>query len=182
MNIEIIKITTKESQSKREVLRKLGMSIGGSQSRKLDKIYKENNIDISHFKKRTPVIKKEKKCPVCGDSFTTQIKVGKKEQVTCSHSCSNTYFRSGVNNPNWNEDTYQSTCFLYHKKECVICKENKVLDVHHYDGDKKNNSPKNLIPLCPTHHRYWHSQYRYLIIKQIDEYIKKYQKHNKMEN
>lgn len=33
------------------------------------------------------------------------------------------------------------------------CKIDFVLEVHHRDGDRKNDSPKNLVILCPTHHK-----------------------------
>jgi len=38
-------------------------------------------------------------------------------------------------------------------KECVICGFNKIVDLHHIDSNKQNNSSKNLIGLCPNHHR-----------------------------
>lgn len=42
-------------------------------------------------------------------------------------------------------------------KECVICGFNKIVDVHHIDLNKQNNSPKNLIGICPNHHRMIHN-------------------------
>lgn len=36
---------------------------------------------------------------------------------------------------------------------CVICSFDKIVDLHHIDSNKQNNSPKNLIGLCPNHHR-----------------------------
>lgn len=111
---------------------------------------------------------KEKVCPVCDSLFYT-------ESVTCSHSCANTYFRSGINNPNHNPDginAYIAICFSFHKKECVICSENNIVEVHHYDENHNNNSPENLIPLCPTHHQYYHSKYRYLVEPSIIDYRK----------
>jgi len=113
-------------------------------------------------------------CPVCSKPIKNY-----KTNKTCSHACANTYFRSGSDNPNWkdhgtSEGTYRSTCFLYHKKECVICGEKNVVAVHHMDGDKHNSSPENLIPLCPTHHAYWHSKYRHIIEEQVKLYIKKF--------
>jgi len=42
-------------------------------------------------------------------------------------------------------------------KECVICKFDKIVDLHHIDGNKNNLSPKNLIGLCPNHHRMIHN-------------------------
>lgn len=104
-------------------------------------------------------------CQVCGKPLQ------KKVLKTCK-KCTNTYYRSGTNNPNWKQDRYVTTCFLHHKKECVVCGESNVIDVHHLDEDRNNNEPRNLIPLCPTHHRYWHSQFRHLIESKIQEYLR----------
>ena len=148
---------------------------------KIKKIIQEHNIDISHFnpnakQKKYEIITKE--CPICKTSFVTQ-KGHSREKQTCSYSCSNTFFRSGMNNPNWGNfgdsqerNGYRRICFDNHKKECVICGENKIVTVHHYDNNHNNNDPKNLIPLCPTHHQYVHSRYKDEVISTIDEYIK----------
>ena len=117
----------------------------------------------------------EKECPVCSTKFITS-KDSPREKITCSHSCANTYFRSGINNPNWSDNSYRSTCFHYHKKECVVCGETKIVEVHHFDEDNKNNSPENLIPLCPTHHQYWHSRYRSEIEQIVIDYITNFKK------
>jgi ribosomal protein L37E len=47
---------------------------------------------------------------------------------------------------------------LYKKitKSCVICGFNSTVDLHHLDGNKKNNSESNLIGLCPNHHKMLH--------------------------
>lgn len=97
-----------------------------------------------------------KECPSC-------LKMKFFKGKTCSHSCANTFFRSGDDHPNWSEDNYRSTCFLFHDKKCIICNENKIVQVHHHDFNHDNNSKYNLIPLCPTHHSYMHSRYRCLI-------------------
>ena len=102
-------------------------------------------------------------CPVCEKEFSGP-------SVTCSYACSNKHFRTGEGNGNWKQDTYQTTCFLYHKKECVVCGESNIVEVHHYDCDHSNNDPKNLIPLCSTHHKYMHSKFK----KLIDEVVTKY--------
>jgi len=116
-------------------------------------------------------------CPVCKEPIKNY-----KKNKTCSTSCANTYFRTGKDNPNWKtfpEDcsnielppsSYKKICFTHHKKECVICGESNIVEVHHYDHNHKNNQPYNLIPLCPTHHRYLHSRYKYLIKNQVDNY------------
>ena len=117
---------------------------------------------------KNPVVllKKEKTCPVCSKVFYTSA-------VTCSNSCANTYFRSGINHPKYKEDSttaYVAICFSFHKKECIICGEDKIVAVHHYDENHLNNNPDNLIPLCPTHHQYFHSKYRDLVELQIVTY------------
>lgn len=105
-----------------------------------------------------------------------------KSSITCSYACANKQFRSGENNGNWKQDRYQSTCFLYHKKECVVCGEINIVEVHHFDENHQNNDPTNLVPLCPTHHKYWHSRYKDLVEQKIIDYVTnfvyKYQKNN----
>lgn len=106
-------------------------------------------------------------CKVCG------APVKSKGASTCSHSCSNTLYRTGPNHGNWKPEQYRSTCFHYHKRVCVVCGEQNIVEVHHHDGNKQNNNPENLIPLCPTHHQYWHSRFRLLVEQQITDFIDK---------
>ena len=107
-----------------------------------------------------------KLCPICDMPIKNY-----RTNITCSYSCSNSLFRSGKDNPNWKESSYVSTCFLYHEKKCIICGETNIVAVHHRDGNKNNNNPINLIPLCPTHHQYMHSHFKYLIESKIESYI-----------
>ena len=79
-------------------------------------------------------------------------------------------FRSGLNNPNTKDTSYRVICFTYHEKKCVVCGEDKIVAVHHFDENHENNDPMNLIPLCPTHHGYWHSKWRHLIESAVNEY------------
>lgn len=69
---------------------------------------------------------------------------------------------------------YVTICFLHHEKKCVICEESRIVTVHHLDENHENNNPANLISLCPTHHQYWHSRYRYLIEEAVFRYIKEW--------
>lgn len=108
-----------------------------------------------------------KKCLHCQTNFIPKNKITE----TCSYACSNSHFRTGVNHGNWKQDSYRSTCFHYHKKECIICLEANIVTVHHLDENHNNNSPENLIPLCPTHHQYWHSRFKYIIEEQVLNYI-----------
>lgn len=38
-------------------------------------------------------------------------------------------------------------------KECAICGFDKIVDFYHIDKNKSNNSNKNVVGLCPNHHR-----------------------------
>lgn len=94
-----------------------------------------------------------------------------KTGYTCSNNCANkTFKRSGENHWNYKGDHYRSICFKYHKHVCIICGEDLMVEVHHYDEDNSNNDPKNLIPICSTHHRYYHSKYKYIVLECINEY------------
>lgn len=106
-------------------------------------------------------------CPVCDKPIKNY-----RENTTCSVSCSNTYFRSGKNHNKWKDDVYRSTCFLYHKKKCIICDEENIVAVHHFDKNRNNNAPENLIPMCPTHHQYMHSNFKHLIERKVIFYRK----------
>ncbi len=133
---------------------------------------RELGLDPSIVKERyrlgmitTPTYTKE--CPVCETTFETKV----EKQITCGYSCSNTFFNGKVRNTNL--INYRSICFRHHKKECIVCGETKIVEAHHYDGNRENNLPSNLIPLCPNHHQYYHSRYRPLVIDKIEEFHNK---------
>jgi hypothetical protein len=109
-------------------------------------------------------------CVVCNKP----IKNYKHSKGTCSKSCANTHFKSGLGNGNWKGERYTTLCFVHHKKKCVVCGEEKIVAVHHYDLNHNNNEPSNLIPLCPTHHQYVHSRYKDEVQSIIDEYIEQW--------
>lgn len=115
---------------------------------------------------------KLKFCSVC----EKPIKNYKSSKGTCSYSCSNVYF-SHLRNKD-ERLGYKALCFRYHKKECAVCKENKIVAVHHYDENHKNDLPENLIPLCPTHHQYVHSRYRDEVQPIIDQYLENWKLKN----
>jgi len=43
-------------------------------------------------------------------------------------------------------------------ESCIVCGFDKIVDLHHIDHNKTNNSPENLIGLCPNHHRMINNQ------------------------
>jgi hypothetical protein len=112
-----------------------------------------------------------KTCPVCNKEYESLKKQNKK---TCSYSCSNKFFRTGENNGNWKEHTYRTTCFSKHEKKCIACDESKIVEVHHYNGNHKDNRIENLVPICPTHHKYIHSRYANEILPIVEKYVKNF--------
>jgi hypothetical protein len=170
-----MEIEIKESTSIAQVTKKVFGYDNAHSRKKVNEFINENNVDISHFGKKKIIERVVKVCPVCKKKFETKLN-HRDEKITCSHSCSNSFFRSGINNPNWKNDRYQSTCWEFHEKKCIICGEEKIVAVHHHDENRENNSPENLIPLCPTHHHYVHSKFRNLVIDQIENYIYNFKK------
>jgi len=167
-----------ECSSKNEACKRLNISNNGAGYKKLDALFEINGLKFEPNRKKKHFLKYEriiKICPVCENEFETQSG-SKREKITCSHACANSFFRSGDKNPNWKEHAYRSTCFLHHEHKCVVCDEKLLLDVHHLDGDRNNNKPENLIPLCATHHAYWHSRYRNLIEETVLEYVEKFKR------
>jgi len=160
-----------------EAIKKVFGYDNGKNRGKFMSLVEEQKIDISHLKSRRFLYERLiKKCPVCEQEFETIVN-HRNEKTTCSYSCSNTFFRSGENNPNWGNygdnqerNGYRRIGFNFHKKECVVCGENKIVAIHHFDENHNNNSPENLIPLCPTHHQYVHSKYKDEVIEKIINY------------
>ena len=112
-----------------------------------------------------------KNCVVCNNP----IKDYKNSKGTCSHSCSNKHFRDLRNMPD-KYTKYRTICWKHHKKECIVCGENKIVAVHHYNEDHADNSIANLIPLCPTHHQYMHSKHKKDILHIVEKYNRRYER------
>lgn len=168
--LDNIEQLAKEKTSITSILKHFGFVSSTRNIKQIREFLKSQGIDTSHFyvghPRKYDVI--NKKCPICGNVFES-LSGHPREKVTCSGSCSNTYFarkKQGNKKYTW----YRTICFKYHKKECVVCKENKAVDVHHFDSNKKNNLPENLIPICPTHHQYWHSKHRHLIFDKVNQF------------
>jgi hypothetical protein len=110
-----------------------------------------------------------KNCKVCG-------KPTKFKTSTCSKKCRYIYFgfpnKDGKNGID-SEPSYRKICFATHPYYCIICHENLIVAVHHYDENKNNNESCNLIPLCLTHHCYMHCKYKEVIIEKVDMFIMK---------
>ena len=166
---------------KTNIMEKLGFSrkSNGPTRAKVSGWYEEVGIDLKKALLENTFTTKT--CAGCGEEFKIKRCVMGGQQTTCSHGCSNTHFRTGEDHGNFKtietlikeDKNYRSICFHFHKKECVVCDENVIVEVHHYDLDHDNNDPENLIPLCPTHHQYVHSNFKHLVHNKIKEYVEK---------
>ena len=113
----------------------------------------------------------KKNCERCGKEFifVGRVKTKKYEGAKfCSRSCAN-------NRQEWWNDNltnYRTIALKHHAEECIICGFNKIVAIHHIDENKQNNSPRNLVPLCPNHHEMVHSKWR----SEIQPFIEEWQK------
>jgi len=113
-------------------------------------------------------------CPVCGLAIKDY-----RYNATCSSKCARKHFdekyKTYGRNNRW-DLTYRTICFDHHEKKCIICGEDIIVSVHHYDGDHKNDDPRNLVPMCPTHHNYMHSNHLYILKECVDEYVSEFKR------
>lgn len=104
------------------------------------------------------------KCDYCHNEYEIKkTKYQKTDHHFCSKGCVNLFFKE---NPKlrgtWAGYNGKSTLSVYRKKafeileaKCRICGYTEyvsLLQVHHKDGNRKNNKIENLEILCPTHH------------------------------
>lgn len=60
---------------------------------------------------------------------------------------------------------------LYKKitEKCYICGFETIVELHHLDGKKENNSEDNMVGLCPNHHKMIHNyKFRDKIFEEIN--------------
>src|SRR3989344_3214951 len=73
--------------------------------------------------------------------------------------CYTTIFRLQYNK-DWNYKKYHNIePELYKKitKSCLVCGFDKIVDLHHFDENRRNNNEQNLVGLCPNHHKMFHT-------------------------
>lgn len=120
----------------------------------------------------------EVECSHCGTNFTVRERsktFPAKTAYYCSRSCANANGGLAKGESYRNKDDaevhYRTVCERHHTMRCIICAEENIIEVHHYDFDHSNDDFKNLVPMCPTHHQYVHSRFRHLVQSKIDEYV-----------
>lgn len=106
-------------------------------------------------------------CKNCGKEFNknpAEIKKSKTGNVYCSRSCSNSMnnrlFKTGKLSPNYKNgnSSYRQIMLRTCENECKDCgnQDVRVLEVHHIDGNRKNNEIDNLVILCANCHKIRH--------------------------
>jgi hypothetical protein len=106
---------------------------------------------------RQPIKLPDKICPICGRTFNRN-RFGKVledtkrylSRKTCSQSCGNTLLEPQ------NRTTFHLRARKHLGPRCEMCGSNIALDVHHLDGNIKNNESGNLQTLCHGCHMKWH--------------------------
>jgi hypothetical protein len=113
----------------------------------------------------------------CGNNQCDTMFKSRKTNRFCSQNCFITAFRRGECEVANRVVSYRTLCFEFHQYKCICCKEDNILDVHHYDNDRENNTPENLIPMCPTHHRYIHNKnFKEEYNNIVENYLKEWRK------
>lgn len=69
------------------------------------------------------------------------------------------------------QNGFRWVAFQYHGRKCIVCGEDGVLDVHHLNEIETDQNPANVVPLCPTHHRYLHSHWPDDVRPAINKYL-----------
>ena|ERR1051326_4699699 len=161
----------KQSKTFSNVCKLFGKSKNGFYLKYIKNKCKEFGISTEHFhpKKRISKI-----CLHCGKPFTCTPYIASIKDY-CSQKCGNQKSRGDYKSDDeliTENRKYKRICFRFHKRECVVCGEKIAVVVHHYDENKKNDLPENLVPLCANHHTYWHSKYKHLVKEKIDKYVK----------
>ena len=107
------------------------------------------------------------KCANCGKKIKktpAELRASKSGRSFCNRHCAsivnNSVYKSGKNSGNYKDGraSYRYRALAYYNSKCSVCGYNieKVLQVHHRDKDRKNNSVENLDVLCPTCHKEYH--------------------------
>lgn len=178
-DIDRFKQVLTQSETLAQICNQYGFSNHGRNTGKATLVINKFNLDSSHlrtsgsFHAAPP---KVKICPQCGIEFIS--KPGGKDSVCCSHACANKYFswKQGTKNKITGIGSYRNTLQQEYERKgfkfkCCVCEESNpiMVDIHHIDENRYNNTLENLVPLCVLHHRTWHSTQDSLIFDKIVE-------------
>jgi hypothetical protein len=135
--LEQLKEAISTSSSLRQTLEKLGVAAAGGNYQTMSKAIKHFNIDISHF---------------TGQLWNKGKTIGPKRDIQDYLSNNQTITTYKLKNRLIKEGIF--------KHKCDCCNKTKwmskpiALELHHKDGNNKNNSLDNLELLCPNCHAF----------------------------
>lgn len=98
---------------------------------------------------------------VCGTCFKLHIVVERdklfpsKNVYFCCRKCANSV-GGKAKVEKYGRTKYQSIAKNNLHQSCVVCGFSDVVDIHHIDCDRSNDSLDNLMVLCPNHHAMVH--------------------------
>ena len=171
-NISLILKEKDSCISLKQLCAVLGYSEHGRNTKVLKEFLFKNNIDVSHFSNNgRPILSYVTKiCPQCFKEFQVKNNTKYSKQITCSHQCSNSYFKQATKSIVTTQQ-YTVRAKKAGMDKCCICDESNVVDIHHIDSNRNNNDISNLVPLCPTHHAYIHRGKLDLILDKLSQYL-----------
>jgi hypothetical protein len=115
-------------------------------------------------------------CASCNKEFVVkerELLFPRRKIYFCTRNCANSIGGKAKSAKHHYDEVanYATVAWRHHKRECLVCGENRVVAAHHMDENHDNNDPQNLVPLCPTHHHYMHSKHKEIIVEKVIKYI-----------
>lgn len=99
-------------------------------------------------------------CDFCGKSFLRNPSAlqTKSNFHYCSRECGNRHKNQlRKESGEWDDSgNYRLRAFEEYEHKCIVCgwnEDERILEVHHKDENRKNNNIDNLCILCPNCHR-----------------------------
>ena len=145
-----------------------GDGIYTNTSTKRGTVQKEMIPALTGFQDKGVVVRKdikeiEKYCEYCGKQLERKRFNGRLEDFTvfknrkyCNRECmKRAYLKIGENEQSYSNahtTARKINELILHKEVCELCGSDKNLDIHHIDGNWKNNHLDNLMCLCRSCH------------------------------
>jgi hypothetical protein len=152
----------------------------------IDWICKQLRVSLHTFKSRYPDYKgnqgfratrlkkqqnitETRKCARCGKEFVVIVLTASKSPSLrryCSKVCGRAKAAESKKPVNYKTIARRA----YGHLKCCVCGFDKIIDIHHADHNHNNNELDNLVPLCPNHHRMYHSRY----VEEVKPFVNKF--------
>lgn len=110
---------------------------------------------MAHPRKQEPL----KFCEHCGRQLTRKRYNGILEDLgvfTCRKYCDQQCAGLAQRKDDPTVDAYRKRVYKHKKDHCQECRATENLQIHHIDGNPKNNRLSNLMTLCGSCHTKWH--------------------------